>query len=29
MARLGGAKKPGMVTENVNMILRNVLSRRG
>lgn len=29
MARLGGAKKPGMVTENVNMILRSVLSRRG
>lgn len=29
MARLGGAKMPGMVTENVNLILRNVLSRRG
>lgn len=28
MARLGGAKMPGMVTENVNMILRNVLSRK-
>lgn len=28
MARLGGAKQPGMVTENVNLILRNILSRK-
>lgn len=28
VARLGGAKMPGMVTENVNLILRNVLSRK-
>jgi hypothetical protein len=28
MARLGGAKQPGMVTENVNALLRNVLSKK-
>ena len=28
MARLGGAKMPGLVTENVNALLRNVLSHK-
>lgn len=28
LARLGGAKMPGMVTENVNRLLRDVMSRK-
>ena len=28
MARLGGAKMPGLVTENVNALLRHVLSHK-